>query len=201
MHVVGTVKNHPEMVWATFEHVNTAPNGNYAYTNAKGNVVTVPQNTKGSWLFCKSGSAGPFNQSHMRLDTKGNIVATKGNTISASDTLLDNPWGQGTTANNTEIISLNDGVLGLLPSGDVRKNYVLVGALWTNGKIPGFDPPPQVQQIGSTQLANSTMETYFQFATLNCFTCHAGSPGNGLGAHCGGGLSHIYGDIVPLKLK
>jgi hypothetical protein len=201
MHVVGTVNNHPEMVWATFEHIGTAPNGNYAYLNTKGNLVAVPQNTKGSWLFCKSGSAGPFNQSHMKLDPSGDIVATSGHTISPSDTRLDNPWGQGTTVNNTEIISLNDSVLGKIPSGDVRKNYVLIGALWSNGKIPGFDPPNQVQQIGSIQLANATMETYFQFPTLNCFSCHAGSPGNGLGMKCGGGLSHVYGDIMPLKLK
>ena len=118
-----------------------------------------------------------------------------------SDTLLNNPWGQGTSSNNTEIISLNDSVLGLIPAGDVRKNYVLIGALWTNGKIPGFDPPNTVQQIGSIQLANATMETYFQFPSLNCFTCHSGSTGNGLGLKCCGGLSHIYGDIVPLKLK
>jgi hypothetical protein len=201
MHVVGTVKNHPEMVWATFEHVSTAPNGSYAYMNVKKNLVTVPQNTAGSWLFCKSKSTGPFNKSHMRLDANGNIVATSGNTISPSDSVLNNPWGQGTTANNTEIIALNDSVLSKVPSGDVRKNYVLIGALWTTGKIPGFDPPSQVQQVGSLQLANTTMETYFQFPTLNCFTCHSGTPGNGLGSKCGGGLSHIYGDIQPLKLK
>jgi hypothetical protein len=137
----------------------------------------------------------------MSLDSSGNIVATPGNTISPSDTLLNNPWGQGTTANNTEIISLNDSVLKLIPAGDVRKNYVLIGSLWTTGKIPGFDPANQVQQIGSLQLANATMETYFQFPSLNCFSCHSGSPGNGLGSKCGGGLSHVYGDIVPLKLK
>src|SRR5262249_17634970 len=93
MHVVGTVKNHPEMVWATFEHVSTAPNGSYAYMNVKKNLVTVPQNTAGSWLFCKSKSTGPFNKSHMRLDANGNIVATSGNTISPSDSVLNNPWG------------------------------------------------------------------------------------------------------------
>ena len=88
--------------------------------------------------------------------------------------------------------------LQLIAPGDVRRNYVLIGSLWTNGKIPGFDPAPQVQQIGSTQLANATMETYVQFPTANCFSCHSGSPGNGLGLKCGGGLSHIYGDLVPL---
>jgi hypothetical protein len=195
MHVVGTVKNHPEMVWATLEHVGNAPNAKYTYTNKKNNTVTVPQNTAGSWLFCKTSSAGPFNKSHMRLDPTGSIVATTGNTISPSDTIRSEPWGQGTTANNTAIISLNDSVLGLIPAGDVRKNYVLIGALWTNGQVPGA---PGAQQIGSVELANATMETYVQAPTLNCFTCHQG---NGLGTKCGGGLSHIYGDLQPLKVK
>jgi len=33
-HVVGSVKGHPEMIWATFEHMDNAPNGDYTYTVA-----------------------------------------------------------------------------------------------------------------------------------------------------------------------
>ncbi len=199
MHVVGTVKNHPEMVWATFEHLDSAPNGNYAYTNVNNDIVTVPQSTGGSWLFCKTGSTGPFNASHMTLDPKtGSIVAKKNLSVSPSDTLRNNPWGQGTTSNNTQIICLNNNIRSMIPPNDVRRNYCLIGALWSNGKIPGFDPAGQVQQVGSTQLANASMESYFQFPTLNCFSCHGGSPANALGALGGQGLSHVYGDLQPL---
>jgi hypothetical protein len=31
MHVVGSAAGHPEMIWATFEHVNNAPAGTYSY--------------------------------------------------------------------------------------------------------------------------------------------------------------------------
>jgi hypothetical protein len=204
MHVVGTVQNHPEMVWATFEHVGNAPNDKYTYTNTKNKTVTVPESTAGKWLFCKSKSTGPFNVSHMTVPTPGdNIVATMGNTISPSDTLRKSPWGEdpaklpGSTANNTQIISLNNNVLKMIPAGDLRKNYVLIGATWTNGKIPGFSPPP-VPIIGSQKLVNATMETYAQ--PTDCFDCHQGSKGNGLGSPGGFGLSHIYGDLQGLKL-
>ena len=41
MHVVGTVANHPEMVWATFETTFNAPDANYAYVNNSSNITTV----------------------------------------------------------------------------------------------------------------------------------------------------------------
>jgi len=58
MHVVGTVKGHPEMVWATFEHVNNAPNEAYPYTNNKNKNVMCRRARPGNWLFCKAKSAG-----------------------------------------------------------------------------------------------------------------------------------------------
>src|SRR5262249_44895474 len=153
--VVGTVKNHPEMVWATFEHVDNAPNDKYTYTNTKNRTVTVPESTVGTWLLCKSKSAGPFNVSHMTVPSPGdNIVAKKRHTISPSDSLRKSPWGEepanlaASTANNTQIISLNNSILKMIPAGDLRKNYMLIGATWTNGKIPGFHPLP-VPIIGS----------------------------------------------------
>jgi hypothetical protein len=30
MHVVGSTKGHPEMIWATFEHIGNAPNDDYS---------------------------------------------------------------------------------------------------------------------------------------------------------------------------
>jgi len=59
--------------------------------------------------------------------------------------------------------------------------------------------PNPVPAVGSQQLVNATMETYAQ--PSNCFDCHAGSKGNGLGSAGGFGLSHIYGDLQPLPLK
>ncbi len=50
MHVVGSTAGHPEMVWATFEHVGNTPLATYTYTSTTG-TPTVSQNTSGTWLF------------------------------------------------------------------------------------------------------------------------------------------------------
>lgn len=196
MHIVGAVQGHPEMVWATFEQEDNAPNDTYTYTNKLNQPVSKKLSTNGPWVFMKSGAGAPFNVENMKFDpATGNIVATPGHTVSPSNTVRNNPWGDGTVngvaaTNNTQIIALNESVIGQLLAGDVRKHYVHIGTTWTNGKIPGVDPDP-VPIIGSQTLANTTMETYNQ--TLNCFICHSGGRLDG--------LSHIYGALQPLPLK
>jgi hypothetical protein len=196
MHVVGSVQGHPEMIWATFEHKNNTPNASYTYTNINNQTITVPQSTAGTWLFAATNSTDPFNVERMSFKTP-NIVAKQGQTNGPSNTLRLNPWGgvATSTANNTEILSLNNAVLSSLAAGDLRKNYVLGGATWTvGGVIPSNSSAPPV--VGSTALANTTMETYQQGNTNNCFACH-----NTGGQTNGGGLSplsHIYQQISPL---
>lgn len=49
---------------------------------------------------------------------------------------------------------------------------MLVGGVWStpNNLVPGSFVSPQ---LGSTSLANATMETFDQlFAGVNCFACH-----------------------------
>lgn len=198
VHVVGTVNGHPEMVWATFEHKANAPNGTYTYTGADNQPVVHQPKTAGTWTFCQSGAADPFNVEKAKFDpTTGNIVAATTQPIGPSNTRRASPWGDatpngGAVANNTMILSANASVLGQLLPGDVRRHYVMIGATWTDGKIPGVaSPDPPV--FGSKTLANSTMETYHQ--TANCFACHQGD------SFARDGLSHIYSDILPLPPK
>ena len=196
-HIVGSVTGHPEMVWATFEHNSNVPDVNYYYVN--GNGETVEKKTFGpddtpirkDWTFT-DGSAKLNSNNQMFMELDGNkITAEPGQTISPSSTVRTHPWGnvanQSSAANNTEIISLNDNITGLLASGDLRKNYFLVGATWTANGIPGIGNQLPVVE-GSKVLANATMETYFQYK--NCFSCHQGGKLTK--------LSHIYGGINPL---
>ncbi len=190
MHIVGTVQNHPEMVWATIEHFNNAPDDAYSYDNIAGGTTAVPMPTSGEWLFAPTEFGGDeSNVENAKIFSKpssdipacntvpticqpGDIVATGSNTISPSFTLRDNPWGSAATGatgiedpeNNAELISINNDVLGFLPEGDVRSNYFLSGAVWTkDGNIPTFSSGgPAFTQKGSLSLANSTMETYHQ---------------------------------------
>jgi hypothetical protein len=41
MHIVGSAKGHPEMIWSTFEHKSNTPNAAYQYVNNQKKVVAV----------------------------------------------------------------------------------------------------------------------------------------------------------------
>jgi len=244
MHVVGSTLGHPEMIWSTFEHVGNTPLATYTYNGSTG-VETVPQSTAGTWLFSSSGSAGPFDKPHMQT-SGANIqaIAQPPNPapppvfISASDTLRWKPFGAATdlipfnlseptaTIANTDIISVNNSVRGQLVSGDVRGNYIFSGATWTAGgaapTLSSATPPANnSNQVGTSFLTNSTMETYQQGANstsagaTNCFFCHNNGfppvgtatcvspptpPGacNFLSPDVIDGLSHIFAQLQSL---
>jgi hypothetical protein len=219
MHVVGSAKGHPEMIWSTFEHVANAPAATYSYINKSNATVTVQQNLAKlpviggvtmPWVFC-SPSATSFNNPHMSFNSPPNITGNP--TISPSDTirwkafgggfdLTPNPFDASTAASNTELISINNSLSPsnaspLIASGDVRSNYVMTGATWTElGEPPTTQFPAGGNQVGTSSLSNIAMETYQQgvdntFANggSNCFTCHVTNTTN---------VSHVFPVLKPL---
>jgi len=222
IHIVGSLAHHPEMAWATLEHLHITPNAKYTYVDNKNNVDTVSQDTGNDWLFSSNAADTSPNLSHMqaakipgtRIATD-TIVAKAPFTISASNTLMDYPWGSAmgqpvnaedktSAASNSEVISINNTIYSYLVGNDIRKQYLLIGATWTNGGAPptgvsygvGGDTTAGVS-IGTSVLANSTMETYFQSNQNSCFTCHSG-PTPSLKP---GDLSHVFTAIQPLATK
>jgi hypothetical protein len=174
MHVVGSTAGHPEMVWSTFEHVRNTPLASYSYDTTSGGVRHVAPDTSGNWLFSPTGYSGPFNSCHMFLGGSGSIPTTSivncpTFTISPSPTDRARPFGVdgSNTSVNTEVISMNNHVLGMLAHGDARGSYVMVGTTWTQS---GSAPTIFNQGVGTNRLANTTMETYVQGS--NCFGCH-----------------------------
>jgi hypothetical protein len=197
MHVVGSVRGHPDMVWSTFEHVSNAPNGRYSYTSTKGDKTVTPD-TKGNWVFCCTHSDGPFDQQHMSQQGS-DIAANDPFDISPSDTLRWKAWGISSDAanaasSNAQVISLNSAVMKQLNADDIRRKYVLIGAMWTtNANSPGL------RNVGGAQaLANATLETYFQgsstksLGSFPCFGCHVATNTDLLQ------MSHIYPVTAPL---
>jgi hypothetical protein len=205
MHVVGSAKGHPEMIWATFEHTDNAPAEAFSYLNTANQTVTVPRNSVGSWQFSASGSTGPFNVERMTFSAP-NVLASSGQTIGSSDTLRwkafgaasdvsPNPISGNTPASNAEIISINNSVIEQLSAGDVRRHYIMTGATWTIlGQSPNGDGS---NQVGTSQLANTTMETYQQTlnsqhdTSNNCFACHRTNTTS---------VSRIFRALTPLSL-
>lgn len=219
VHIVGSTAGHPEMVWATFEHKKNAPNSSYTYLDVNKNIKTVPADTGNDWVLNSNAAATEFNQSYMEYDTlTSNIVAKSKQTIRPSNTVRTKPWGVASdtipnaedvsvAASNSEIISLNASLQNLLVGNDIRKNYVLIGATWTDsGTAPNgqsYAPSNTVAgvAIGTSQLANSTMETYAQNGVGynqygSCFGCH-----NNNNLLTPGSLSHVFSGIQPLPTK
>ena len=73
----------------------------------------------------------------------------------------------------------------------VWKNYVLVSGLWTNGGVGSSTPN---EQRGSLEAANTTMETFDQKPSHNCFSCHGYDPAQPLT------VSHIVSDLLPVNI-
>jgi hypothetical protein len=193
IHVVGstgstnlsnTNHGHPEMLWASFEHVSATPSAGYIYAKASG-TGTKPRTTAGNWVFCGAASGGPFNEAHMTMGGADfdHIVNKPGFTISPSNTLRGKPFGMDSTAStsNADLVVINNSVRNLLINGDLRKNYIQIGTTWTifGGPGPGG--------VGTNKLANSTMETYQPGS--NCFNCHSPNTTD---------VSFIFGSLQPL---
>jgi hypothetical protein len=203
MHVVGSTNGHHEMIWATFEHICNAPNSGYTY-NGSTSGKAGPTET-GPWLFSSTNtpSAMPnvprqfFNSTVTPMQIDANMSQTTyPHTVGPADIVRTFPWGMpGSNAiSNTEVIAVDHSALPQLASGDLRANYILTGATWTIGGVINGT------QVGTNQLANTTMETYQQ--GTNCFACHnnptPADPKGNLGLPQGRGLSHIFGEIQSL---
>jgi hypothetical protein len=196
MHVAGSVSHHPEMIWATFEHVDNAPNAAYSYLNAARGISNVGQNTAGSWSLASDGATGPFNVPRQVYIDPNITTAVYARPIGASDTLRQKAFGTASDnvdapTLNAEVISINNSVMSQLVPGDVRANYRFIGATWTVGGAP----PNATNQVGTNKLTNSSMETYRQghdsssASGSNCFSCHIGN---------GTGVSNIFAFLKPL---
>jgi hypothetical protein len=174
MHVVGSASGNSNMIWATYEHIDNTPIATYAYQSLSGRKNS--QSTGGPWLFSRSNPTGQFNQMHMHTRNSHDIEAEPGNIIGPSDTLREHAWGSSDNNpdHNSRVIGINAGTMRML-LGDVRRNYLLIGASWGGG-------------VGSDRLANTTLETYEQ--GRNCSICHKGDHPDG--------LSRMYGVIQPL---
>jgi hypothetical protein len=210
LHVVGSTAGHGEMVWASFEHFGNAPNAPYSYNNQAGSTVTVPQNTAGTWLFTPAGAQGPFNvQSATWNPTIPNPPSQDfigGTPIAFSPILrlapFGSPLGAGSAAMNTNLLSVNNSRISQLAPGDLRRNYFQLGAVWTNGGAPPNQPNGvSTNIVGTTQLANTTMETFVQGPVTatgngtNCFSCHNQSNTTGPASVA---VSHVYGVLSPV---
>lgn len=223
MHVVGSVAGHPEMIWATFEHEKNSPNAAYAYRDVNDKIKQVKADTGTGWLFNANANDTTGTQNIQNMTVSGDTIKITNPAVNSPTARRIMAWGVASNTvpngedktpadSNSEIISINNAVRKMLNGTDIRRNYLLIGATWTfGGSIPNGNSYPygsttdsihKGDAIGTGQLANTTMETYFQSPSSasdstdsrSCFYCH----GYSLDPRKKNGLSHIFSDIIPL---
>lgn len=201
IHVVGVVENHPEFVWATFEHDDLAPM--YDWSNATHTTDADVTSSTAYPLFAAKATATPKN-----ITTGAGIYTNVFNVYERGVPVEINEKGEkvymstsqkDAEGNLNNINELNTSVKSQL--SDIWKNYFLNGSLWidTEGYV-GSDAQAKLLDSlnynlgnaspgnlprGSVAAYNITMETYVQFGyatpsihsttvsnLMNCFACH-----------------------------
>ena len=195
MHVIGVVKNHPEFIWATFEHSDIASLYDWTNTTDKDFPVTSP-NEK---LFFKQGDTATIKD----ISWNSSSTAVGKNIFAVYKYGVPRVPGNGFMKTNQKepenynnVDSINICVASHLK--DVWNNYFYNGSIWLN--TDGMTPDQQAEKLvelgnsignvakdsllrGSTGLSNNTMETYTQIFNseihtttinnlANCFSCH-----------------------------
>lgn len=194
MHIVGVVQNHPEFIWATFEHEDLAPDYDWSTNSAtasadqllfkKGKVSGID-----GIVFDPKTRLGKLPYQVFNLYQYGVPRDSKGGWMQTSQ---DEPL------NFNNIAKINDCVQSKLD--DVWKNYFYNGSIWL--KMDGKTPEEQAKLIntlgagigsvkpggfarGSLNCSNVTMESFTQTfqddiskidvnTMANCFSCHRG---------------------------
>ncbi|MCR9173454.1 MAG: hypothetical protein NXI10_13215 [bacterium] len=193
MHVVGVVENHPEFIWATFEHNDLGPDFDRATNSASSND---------DMLLFAAGSTTDINGIVYDKSTKLGKDPHKVFDLFAYGvpTGMDNSVMTNTAQKEPENIDNIKGINACVKSklNDVWANYHYQGSLWLN--TDGLTPTQQAELLvkqgsgiakatsgssarGSLGNANITMETFtqtFQSSNAdininnlaNCFSCH-----------------------------
>lgn len=200
MHVVGVVENHPEFVWATFEHENLAPAYDWSKATAtsdapvtsttdypffkKNDTATVKNITTKNGIYTDVFSVYKYGVPVEKVNGSSNVYYMK----TSQDSV-----------NFININTINKSVKKQLTG--VWNNYFYNGSIWINtGGYKGTqaqaglldtlsynlsNSEPGKLTRGSVSVYNITMETYVQVGfrpssihgntvsnLVNCFSCH-----------------------------
>jgi len=181
-HIAGVVNNHPEMIWATFEHERNAPNV-YVSEKDKGEPIPLdqPVSNQNFTFYTKD---TPLSGCNVNTSSSNRLVLDEATQTFSPITQVCRQYQYGNQPgvnhkNDQNIIDLNSHVAAKFGSDDVWRNYAEVGAIWFKGDNPktlrpGLNLAQDTLLSGSLSLSNSTIETFTQVADAqnNCFRCH-----------------------------
>ncbi|WP_298515829.1 hypothetical protein [uncultured Kordia sp.] len=195
MHVVGVVENHPEFIWATFEHNNLAPVFNWTKGTASADVekLLFKQGSVSNLDGITWSGSSPKVQSEAYTLFQYGVPRVEGSdpTTNFMETSQSEPENYNNISTIDQCVAKN--------LTDVWNNYAYTGSIWIN--TDGLTPDEQVALLksegynlgnatpgsvarGSLNSANISMETYTQtFESslssidasnlTNCLSCHS----------------------------
>jgi hypothetical protein len=208
MHIVSKTPGSPEMIWATFEHRNNAPD-----SDSPSGPAPV---AGGSWSFfnpgCKDCVTNLYKANTpaqvFRMHPLGN--SSVGTFPPGDDCKLDGNQlacqakTRASLAESTDAIkAINSSAQGLIKANPtlldkVWANYELVGNVWTSAKT---GTPDLTTLQGALSAANSSMETFVQNGpagnnnTASCFSCHNMVNDSSTTALPPVGISHLFQEV------
>lgn len=172
-HIAGIVEGHPEMIWATFEHVKNAP-------NVPTDLPLEEIVSKDDFTFYTANTT--LADCNVNYTSSNQLVLDEATQKLSPITQACRFYQYGNasgvnTSNDKNIADLNASVRVLFNDSDIWKNYREVGAIWFAGENklePGMSLATDTLLTGSVSLSNSTIETFTQVASTenNCFRCH-----------------------------
>ena len=190
LHLAIWTPNHPEMIWASWEHKRNAPlcNGHsedseWAFASADAAACLSANKHDGDGPPSEACSSFTFNTPDTLPSGTVPLTGDPNNVCREYDhgnESGESVNGNDNEANITAIVELNTALVGSagllteLPSGDpmsVWANYEMVGGLWTKDGANSGSPPvpsgqgpanPDSPQRGSLELANMSLETFQQ---------------------------------------
>lgn len=207
MHLVVATKDHPEFIWATYEHKGNTPD-----------CTPASPQTGTNWAFASASCAAGLPKTAEAGDACNFNNPLKNQTSPTGEpTNICRVYPYGTAAgdlkadeNLADIKQQNAGLDALLAQSSapasmkVLSNYFTVGALWVSDTSQSSGGVGVPNERGSLRLANTVAETDYQHVNLkasfasNCFGCHnyAGTGQAVRNNITSQALSHIFKDII-----
>ena len=186
LHVVFVLDGHPEFVWSTFEHVNSAGIPDLA-PPAKANPpqtdATTIINASDFTLYKKNTSAKNANTPLLTegggqpvpFDEATQTFKTSAGAVQQTSVYRAYPGSQKDVPGvDDEVEVLNDNVGKLFTAADLRRNYRLVGAVWLQKPEESFKVNTRFDDAalqGENRLSGVALESFTQ--EQNCFFCHS----------------------------
>jgi hypothetical protein len=190
LHIIHKTASQPQWIWATFEHVDNAPDtssiksdgtveGDYTFYNNSCSVSAVP-----SGCTAKTVNGSPVTETSCAPNVSPAYYVDESKNCLAYPIRVSRDFTIKDTTDN-HVASLNKVAQQLITNANadsVFAHYQLVNVLWSSAAVNDNEPPGnppvtplstsgETPSLNTVPVANTMLETYAQ--GFNCLSCHA----------------------------